>query len=221
MKESELRENDKILTILTSDQGVLTAYANGVRKMNSRLATGSSFLCYSDFCLFYHKNRYVVDDCTPKHLFYKIREDIEALSLASYFCELTQCFSPEGELSGDFLRLLLNALYLLENQKRPLKLVKAVYEWRGIAMAGYMPDLLGCLSCGKSEEQMAFSITQAGLLCVECSRKSQRPGLIALNNGLLPALRHVLYAESSKVFSFSLKEEGQRTRAGFHEGYAK
>ena len=104
LKEGELRENDKVLTILTQDYGLITAFANGARRLNSRLAAGASFLCYSDMRLFFNKGKYVLDDAFPKNIFYDIREDIESLSLASYLSELAQALAPVGDAAGDFLR---------------------------------------------------------------------------------------------------------------------
>ena len=52
-------------------------------------------------------------------LFDGVRRDIELLSLASYFAELTEAVALEDVESGPLLRLLLNALYALGSLKKP------------------------------------------------------------------------------------------------------
>ena len=55
LKVQDYNENDKLLSVLTEDRGVIYAYASGARRMKSALATVSSMLCYGEFVFF--KNR--------------------------------------------------------------------------------------------------------------------------------------------------------------------
>ncbi len=222
LKEGELRENDKVLTILTQDYGLITAFANGARRLNSRLAAGASFLCYSDMRLFFNKGKYVLDDAFPKNIFYGIREDIESLSLASYLSELAQALAPVGDAAGDFLRLTLNTLHMLEKKKRPLAFLKAVFELRMISMAGYMPDLLGCMHCGAFDENsMYFSIAQAGLVCQNCYKEQNAPQMLALSSGVLGAMRYILYSQMEKLFSFAISAESLKKLSFICEKYVQ
>ena len=60
LRERE-HDDDRILTILTADRGVITAYARGAKKLRGRLLSGTELLCCSRFVLFQYRDRYQVD----------------------------------------------------------------------------------------------------------------------------------------------------------------
>ena len=168
LRERE-HDDDRILTILTADRGVITAYARGAKKLRGRLLSGTELLCCSRFVLFQYRDRYQVDSAETEQNFFGLRSDVEKLSLAVYLAQLCAQVAPAEEEAGEFLRLILNSLYLLEKDKRPQRLVKAVFELRLLAMAGYMPDLVGCKVCGCYEaESMYFLPLTGDLMFVPC-----------------------------------------------------
>ena len=75
-------------------------------------------LAYSDFCLFESKSGYIVNSADLDRNFYNLRLDLQKLSLASYFCELTRFILPDKDNGSACLKLLLNTLWLLEQEKR-------------------------------------------------------------------------------------------------------
>lgn len=86
----------------------------------------TELLCYSHFVFFKNRDRYIVDAADSNRMFFKIRQDIVALSLASYFAQFAKTLLPEGEPAHKQLKLLLNSLHMLENGRHPL-VVKAVF----------------------------------------------------------------------------------------------
>lgn len=172
-------EDDRMLTILTREQGVIYAYARGARRMKSKRDNAAMALgVYSRFILFKNKDRYNIDGAESLQLFYGLREDLVKLSLASYFCELMAFHAPQGEKAEEFLRLLLNTLYLVEKGEKAPLLVKAAFELRLLAMAGYMPNLVGCISCGEyasDAPRFYLDVVQGTLLCSHC-RQERRKG---------------------------------------------
>ena len=189
------RDDDRVLTILTEDCGVITAYARGAKKLRGRLLSGTELLCCSRFVLFKYRDRYQVDSAETERNFFGLRTDVEKLALAAYLAQLCSQLAPAEEPAGEFLRLTLNALYLLETDKRPPALIKAVFELRLLSMAGYMPDLVACRHCGQyTAETMYFLPLSGSLLCGDCL-------------GVLTAMRHIIYSEPEKVFNFTLPPE--------------
>ena len=69
-------------------------------------------------------------------MFPELRNDLELLSLASYFAQAADVLSPEGEENPPFVSLLLTALYALGRLGLPQKLVKAVFELRAMSLRG-------------------------------------------------------------------------------------
>ncbi len=83
--------------------------------------------------------------------------------------------SPAPPESADCLRLLLNCLYMISEQSRPLRQLKAIYELRTMTLAGYMPDVLACAGCGKYDGGEFYLDPVAGrLLCADCADKAPR-----------------------------------------------
>ena len=133
-----------------------------------------------------------------------MRADIEKLALAQYFCELAGVLAPSEEPAEEFLRLLLTALHLLGAGKRDPRLIKAVTELRLLALAGYMPDLTACRACGGTDSPvMWLSLTAGSLTCDACPRPG---GAVALPPNILAAMRHGLYRELEKAFSFTMQD---------------
>lgn len=212
-------EDNRILTILTEAQGVLTAFANSASRPRSALAGSTELLCYSDFVLFHSKGNYYVNNADSINLFFKLRSRFEDLSLASYFAQLSEELAPSQENATPYVQLLLGCLHYLENQQRPPKQLKAIMELRILTLSGYMPDLVGCRVCGTFEGTDIFFTPDGDLICKECKGKAESSRLVLLPPGVLAAMRHIIYSELKKVFSFTLSDEGFNILGKISEDY--
>lgn len=220
ISETIIGESDRLVTLLTREEGLLRAFAPQANNIKSSKVSATQLLSYSEFSIFKGKNKYVIDDGKTLEVFFGLRRDLESLSLAQYFCELASLLAPEGTEAGDFLRLILNGLHFLAKGTRPYLLVKPVVEMRMLGHAGYMPNLIGCDRCGAYEsDPMYFLPGQAVLYCKDCMKTVGEQQGIPLSPGVLTALRHTIYAEFRKVFSFSLQPEGLRQLAQVSETY--
>ncbi|MDL2294906.1 DNA repair protein RecO [Ruminococcaceae bacterium OttesenSCG-928-D13] len=151
LKEVKLRESDRILTLLTPQHGVVSVSARGSLRPTSKLFSACGQFTYSEWTLHPGKSMYSVDEATPVEVFFGLRQSIEALTLAAYITELLQIFSPTGEEAEKLLRLALNSLHILSENKMDPALVKAVFEFRALSESGFMPNLLACDDCGRYE----------------------------------------------------------------------
>ncbi len=88
LKEQKYNENDRLLTILTRNQGLIYTFARGADKLKSRLASSTKQFCYSDFVLFKNKDRCLVDNADIKKVFFGISSSLTKLALSSYIAEL-------------------------------------------------------------------------------------------------------------------------------------
>ena len=52
LRERKLDEQDRLLTLLSADRGIITAYAKGAGRMKGSMAGATELLCYSHFVLF-------------------------------------------------------------------------------------------------------------------------------------------------------------------------
>ena len=203
LRETETKETDKILTVLTPDLGKIALIARGARRKNSRIAAASQLLAYSELTLYKRGNWYILDEASTIELFAGVRQDFVLLSLASYFAELTDSLSEEGEDTREVLPLVLNALYALGTLKKDPTQVKAAFELRLLALSGFEPLCDGCAVCGSDEPQAPMLDVVRGV--VHCAGCKEQGGLsLPLTPGTLAALRHILYGPAKKLYSFTL-----------------
>lgn len=206
IKEMSVGENDRLVTLFTRDYGIIRAFSAGAKSIKSKKGTATSLLTYGSFTILKKKETYKIYEATPVRLFFGVGSEIDVLSLAQYFCELCGVLVASGIPDGEFLRLILNSLHFLTKEKRYPPLIKAITELRAAALAGYMPNLVACGGCGKFEDDiMYFDVRDGKLFCAEC--KSQTGGLIPLDRTILSAMRHIVYSEFSRLYSFTVPEE--------------
>ena len=127
LRETNYKEADKILTVLTRDWGKRTVKARGCRRKNSKLTAASQLLVYSELTLSERGEFTTLTEADPLEQFWSVRQDLETLALASYFAEVAEASAQEGETCPELLSLLLNCLYALDTLKKPRALVKAVF----------------------------------------------------------------------------------------------
>lgn len=206
LRETEYKENDKLLSVLTQELGLVTVKARGVKRKNSPLKSGCQLLTYSEFTLYERNGYYTVNEAEPIAMFLGIRTDIELLSLGAYFAQVLETVSPEGQGSGEILALGLNSLYALSELKKPQVLVKAVFELRLMCLSGFGPMLDGCAGCG--EPAADYFLFQEGVLrCDVCKRAGSSGEGRRLGHGVLAAMRHIADCPKQQLFSFTLPED--------------
>ncbi|MDD6643984.1 MAG: DNA repair protein RecO [Firmicutes bacterium] len=218
LRETEYKDSDKLLTVLTREHGKLTLRARGVKSGRSRSKAACQLLTYSEFTVSEKQGKYTITEAVVKEMFPELREDIELLYLASYFAQVTDAVAQEEDASPELLSLLLNALYALAKLKKPQMLVKAAFELRLACIAGFLPDLRGCAVCGNPNPNR-FNVTQGILQCAEC-RSDMTDGIrMPVSKGSLAAMRYIASADPKRLFSFSLSDGTLQELNGLTESY--
>mgnify|MGYP002868889049 CR=1 FL=1 len=210
LREVQYKDNDKLLSLLTDELGLITAKARGVKRKNSPLRGGCQLLCYGEFTLYERGGYYIVTEAEPLRLFDGIRQDIELLSLGSYFAQLMETVSMAGQSDPEVLSLGLNSLYALDVLKKPQAMVKAVFELRLMCLIGFTPMLDGCGSCGDPEARY-FLFQEGTLICDICRKAGSSGEGMTISPGVLAAMRHVSGCEKRRLFSFKLAEAALRS----------
>lgn len=225
LKQRNIGENDRIVTILSAELGLIEGSARRAKSTRSPLTGATQLLTYSEFCLFKGKqNYYIIDTAETINSFYSLRLDVVKLALAGYFCELVAYLSPTTDNAEEFLRLLLNCLHFLQQEKRNQEQLKCIFELRALSLAGFMPNLVGCTECGEFEKtKMAFLPLDGVLICSECFPGSgyDREDIIkhAVQAPVLAAMRHVVFSEPERIFSFKLTGASLKQFSRITENY--
>lgn len=141
LRETAYKDYDKMLTVLTPNEGKLSVFAHGARRRGSPHIASTQLLAYSEFTLFSLKERFSLDDSESIDLFFNLRQDIKGFSLGVYFAELLDAVCVEGVACADIFDLALWGLNALGQAKRPFALIKAAFELRLMSLSGFEPDL--------------------------------------------------------------------------------
>lgn len=217
IKEQSIGESDKLITVLTAKHGLVRAFSRGAKKTKSKKLAATSLLAYGDFTFVKTRDSYSVEDALVKEVFFELRQDVEKMALAQYFCQLADEFCEEDYESEEILRLFLNALWLLKEGKKAPDFVKAVVEFRLMSLSGYMPALLACDKCGNYEtEYMYFSADGGKIYCQDCVSQGQG---FCLNASVIQAMRYVSLSDFEKIFSFTLTDEALKRFCEISEAY--
>lgn len=222
VQETDLSDSDKLIKILSTEKGLISAIVRNSKTIKNRLGGMVQLFAYGEFTLYSGKSGYIVNNIEIKELFLNLRKELESLSLAQYFCQLCVALRPEEHISQEALRVILNCLYYLSSKKIDVNLIKSIFEMRMCALCGYMPQLVSCVRCHEYEhDEMFFSIQDGKLFCKECLSNKDNSNLEFLSSSLLSSLRHMVYSSIDKLFKFSVSEETARHLNYITEKYVK
>lgn len=215
--EKSVSDSDRLVTILTRKFGVIRAFVRGAKNIKNKNFSATQLFCYSDFSIYKGRDKYIINEAVLKESFWNLRCSIEKLSLAQYFCELILNLVGEENNVEDTLRLTLNSLYYLSAGEMSDILIKSVFEMRILSMSGYMPNLISCVRCEKTNDPFFVPISN-GIMCKDCYEKASLFGF-KLSESVLYALRYTVYSQFNKMFAFELKGQSEKELANITESY--
>lgn len=173
IKEQAYREQDKILTIFSEDEGKIQCIARGVRRYKSSLLASTQVFAWGEFVYYPGKTFGNINQANLIESFYALRNDLTKLALGSYLLDLMNNAFEFYQKSPDILKLLRYILYYLsENKAKSDFLLIAVFQMKLIAYLGYCPGLIKCMNCGSQDGLNAFSIECSGMVCRNCYQSS-------------------------------------------------
>ena len=222
VREGDFGDNDKLLHILTAEQGRLSVVAKGAKSIRNRYMTACQLFAYSTFTLYLGKQGAMcrLSDAELIQNFYELRCELETFALASYIVDASSAVSTESSGEGEVLKLALNTLYFLSRRSHPLYVMKGAFELRLMKASGFMPNLVACDECGVYEsEEMYFDLIGGTLLCPSCFKDSQSTDAFPVSQSVLAALRFIIYSMDSKIFSFRLHDDQIRSFSAVCEKY--
>lgn len=225
IRETDVGEHDKLLTLLTPSEGQISVSAKGARSSKCRLAGVSKLFTYGNYEIYKKGDYRYIKDASVIEPFFGLSSDIEKMSAAAYFCDIACDITGEGVPSIEILRMTLNSFYALSKGIKSTPLVKAVYEIRAAGYSGFMPELEHCALCGETNPaRPVLDVMNGRLLCASCRQKIENARQKELATSLdapyvsiycrlspssLAALRFSLSALPERMFSFDLTEEGE------------
>lgn len=202
LKYTNLGEADKILTILTRNNGKIKAIAKGCRKPKSSLLSASEVFVFSEFVLYKGTNFYHITQAATRETFYNLRKDLLKLSYATYFVELADAVSEESIPSERLFLLLAKTLYYLSTGEIATGLLHLAYQLKLMDISGFRPNLSRCVNCrGIKDTYLRFDAELGGVVCNECGNTgtSLNPNVFRISPGTVEAFNFLLNTEISRV----------------------
>lgn len=183
-------ENDKILTLLTAEQGRITAGIKGVKKAGAKLKFAAQPFCFAEYILACSGDRYTVVQASECESFYELRSDLNRFYAACAVCECAIALTYEGDCEESVFSDTVRALGLMCNGNEGLALIS--YLLNALRRSGYGVRLDDCAECGSSlfgADKMRFDSDIGGFTCWECGNGTGASGVtyhtLRMADGLL------------------------------------
>lgn len=188
LKQSDLGEADRIITMLTPYKGKLRAIAKGIRRPVSKKAGHLELLCHSQLQIALGRNLDILTQAQTVESFTALRSALWHMTCGFYLAELIDHFIEDDTRHQDVYTLLLTTLRALNadaletqqprNQDQPpgtsrdrTLLLLRYFEVHLLTFVGYEPALRACAHCHSELQprENGFNPTLGGALCPDCS----------------------------------------------------
>lgn len=216
LKTCNMNDNDKLVTLFSAEFGRLTAIAKGVRSHKHKDFAALQPFCYSDVVLNCKQGGlYTVSSTQVINNFYDLRSDVLKVSFASYYMDVIADIAHDIVGDEEYLKFVLNTLYLISNIKEKddllfaLKKLKMIFEIKTVSAMGVMPEMNRCVCCGKEKEIEYFSSKDGGVVCANCVGRysGQENPPIKINDVVCKVINYILSVDSRSVFNFNITNE--------------
>ena len=188
IKETQVGESDKYLTIFTKDRGKLIIRARGAKNAKSKFITAQMF-AYCDFVIYKGSGFYSLTQIELLESFYNIRNDYDTLMLAYDVTNTYDKYLPdviEEDESTDFLLLLIKTMKELSRDIIAHDLVVCVFKLKFLQLCGVAPTI----------------------------EKDYLQGLdakIKVTNATAYTINYIIDADIAKVYSFTLDKDTKQS----------
>lgn len=219
LKTAPAGEYDKRITLLTREQGKITAFVRGARRPKSALQAATDLFCFGKFEAYEGRDAFTVVKAEISNYFRELYEDLDKTYYGCYFLEMAEYFTQPYNADGrQQLKLLYQTLRALGVPSLEHRLVRRIYELKTLTLYGVQPNVFSCVKCGKREGISRFSLRDKGVLCEVCAGKH---ALYPLNAAALYTLQYIISAPVEKLYTFRVTDEVYEMISRILEDYLK
>lgn len=220
LREIPIGETDRLVSILTASQGLLTAAARGARRPRSALQLTTQVFTLSDFQLFHYKQRLTIDSAELIEPFLGLRRDMDRLVCAAHLAEVFLDCARDDVTGRDVYQLWAYAAQTLQSQPDPFLTVHTA-QLRLLNLVGFAPDLAACRDCRRFLDSQGawFSFSTCGLQCGGADCRRPDADSVHLSAGALACLQYIGTAPLPRLFQFKLTPAVRQEVCRFSERY--
>jgi DNA repair protein RecO (recombination protein O) len=170
LRTQKLGEADRIITLLTRENGKVRAVAKGVRKTKSRLGSRVEPFMLIDVQLYLGRSLDIVTQVETIGAYgLGIAGDYGRYTAGTAMLETADRLTEtEREPSLQLFLLLAGGLKSLADGRHDAGLVLDAFLLRALAVAGWAPSFTDCARCGAPGPHRALSIASGGSVCPHC-----------------------------------------------------
>jgi len=189
ISHKDFGEADRLVTLFSLEAGKIRGMAKGVRRMGSRKAAYLEPFMHSRVVLAKGKTFWILTQADGIKQYASIPESLEKTGRAAYIVELAERFTVEEEPSPQLFRLIIDTLDRIDQDDDTFT-PTLFFELRILGHAGFRPDLVDCVGCGRAitAQDQFFSVDQGGVVCPRCGGLYQHVRRVSLD--ALRYLRH-------------------------------
>lgn len=214
LKQFDLGESDRLITLYTKEKGKVKAVARGARKGNKSRSGLVLPFSHHHFSLYKGRSLAKINHIESIAMNSKLREDLDYMAYASVAAEYIERAGLEYEADQALFSLLALILeYMNKAEKNELLFYLTVFEAKLLLLLGVKPEIENCTVCGKKLDLKGFTavgVKEGGSICRECLAQAESDYRdFSLNQ--MRALYKIIFAKISLLkaeqFSESLTEK--------------
>ena len=137
IRTNDYKEKDRLLSVLTSDRGLITICAKGVAKPGSSLGFVSMPYMLCDFVVTVSHGYYYLKDASIIESNSRIMESLEQMTVAAHISSCLMDCTLQSENAKEAYELAVYAYYNLANNKDKYLLIYSAFNWRLLTIAGF------------------------------------------------------------------------------------
>lgn len=206
IKEYDYGEADKIFVIFTYDKGKISCLAKGVRKSKSKMRGFLQLFTYSTLHLHKGKSMYTIIGGEIINSFPKIKSDLLLFGYANYITEVLESILPSDEKNEAIFTNTVSLCHFMGSI--PISQLTSHYLLRVLKLAGFLPELLQCVICGKKIVANAlFNNIEGGCLCIQCGNDFDNQVDIPLS--IMRIMGQLLTMDMSRIARIKIQNKDQ------------
>jgi len=187
-------EADRVVVILSPNNGKIRTVAKGVRKTKSRFGGRLEPFTHVDLVLYEGRNLDTITQVAVLEPFPGLRNDLDAVIVAGTMVEAADAVAQEDEAAIRLFLLLQRGLKTLEMGERSPDLITS-YLLKLAEIVGVAPSFLKCASCGRMDGLHRFSFGGGGSVCDRC----RVDGAVRLREGITAYLAALADSDLSSL----------------------
>lgn len=203
IKSKDYGEADKLVTLLTIEEGKVVVKAKSVKKAKAKLKYASEPFCFGEFEIAKSSGYPILTGCEMIELFYELRTDIEKFYIATSLMEFIDNVTKDSQDCSQEVIFIVRALKDIASYEFELQPLAVKTLYLALEATGYGFNDFKCATCGgKIEQNVFFNAGMGQFFCEQCRAEN-----VELNIKMFKSLALIVSTEVDKLQTIKLKKE--------------